>query len=86
MTLEQAWLEIEKLNKSIKINNDVEHNYICLHSQAFRSLFSRLNTTKKIDIFYWLRNDDEFLDYFVCLYDKSKFDEISSQIFFKKDL
>ncbi len=73
MTLEQAWNLLGLLNedanhqaKAFWLSNDISAA-IRYQSACFRKNLSELDKDKQQLIRDWIKNDDEFQDYFKCL-------------------
>lgn len=74
MTLEQAWYLLELLNEEANqqskdrwLTADVA-NASLYQSVCFRKSFLALDKNQQQLIQFWIEKDDEFQDYFKCLF------------------
>lgn len=73
MTLEKSWILLDHLNdkanqiaEDVWSSNDI-NSAIFYQSTCLRKLFLELDDSQKQSIQYWIKHDDEFLDYVKCL-------------------
>lgn len=82
MTLEEAWRLVENINdianeqsKVCWLSGDIK-DAVKYQSICFRKNFDALETVQQQLIIDWTKKDDEFLDYFMCLFGKESFQKI----------
>lgn len=73
LTLERSWILLDHLNdkanqiaEDVWSSNDI-NSAILYQTECLRKFFLELEDSQKQSIQYWIRHDDEFLDYVECL-------------------
>jgi len=83
MSLEHTWILLESINDNanqktqdswnLATNINLQHDAIQAQSACFRNIFKNLIEAQRREILYWLYQDDEFQDYFKCLFGEEEF-------------
>jgi hypothetical protein len=83
MSLEHTWILLESVNYdanqktqdswNLATNVNLQQNAIQEQSACFRSIFKNFPKVQRQEILYWLYRDDEFQDYFKCLFGEEEF-------------
>lgn len=82
LTLNQTWQLLysinEKANLSVWTNNQIDsiHDAVNLQSTVFRNCYFQLDNEQQKSICFWLEKDDEFQDFFKCLFGIEEYNKL----------